>query len=72
MVGTEKFDDAWYPGEALVTIELTEQGTKTLLTQTLQYESREARDMVLKSPMEGGITMSYDRLEELLTKSAVG
>jgi uncharacterized protein YndB with AHSA1/START domain len=66
MVGTEKFDEAWYPGEALVTIELTEQGSKTLLTQTLRYESREARDMVLKSPMEGGITMSYDRLEELL------
>ena len=66
MVGTEKFDDAWYPGEALVTIELTEQGSKTLLTQTLRYESREARDTVLKSPMESGITMSYDRLEELL------
>jgi len=66
MVGTEKFDDAWYPGEALVTIELTEQGGKTLLTQTLRYESREARDTVLKSPMESGITMSYDRLEELL------
>jgi uncharacterized protein YndB with AHSA1/START domain len=71
MVGTEKFDEAWYPGEALVTIELTEQGDKTLLTQTLQYESREARDIVLKSPMEGGVAMSYDRLAEMLTKSSV-
>jgi hypothetical protein len=39
MIGTEKFDDPWYPGEAIVTIALTEQGDKTLLTQTLRYES---------------------------------
>jgi uncharacterized protein YndB with AHSA1/START domain len=71
MVGTERFDDAWYPGEALVTIELTEENGKTKLTQTLQYESREARDVVLKSPMESGITMSYDRLAEMLSKSPV-
>lgn len=66
MVVTERFDDAWYPGEALVTIALSESGGRTTLTQTLQYESREARDMVLKSPMEGGVATSYDRLAELL------
>ena len=70
MVGSEKFDDPWYPGEALVTIELTEAGGQTTLTQTLRYESREARDLVLKSPMESGVTMSYDRLAELLTARA--
>jgi len=66
MVGTERFDDPWYPGEALVTIELAEASGQTTLTQTLRYESREARDIVLKSPMEGGVTMSYDRLENML------
>ena len=66
MVGSEKFDDPWYPGEALVTIALTEANGQTILTQTLRYESREARDMVLKSPMESGVTQSYDRLAELL------
>lgn len=71
MVGTEKFDNRWYPGEALVTLVLTEQNGKTTLTQTLLYESREARDMVLKSGMEKGITMSYERLAEMLTVSAV-
>ena len=71
MVSTEKFDDPWYPGEAVVTLVLTEQNGKTALTQTLQYESCEARDLVLKSPMERGVAMSYDRLEEMLTANAV-
>jgi|SRR5215469_11814892 len=71
LVGTEKFDDPWYPGEAVVTVVLTEQNGQTTLTQTLQYESREARDLVLKSPMEHGVAVSYDRLEEILTTNAV-
>ena len=66
IVATEKFDEAWYPGEAVGTIVLTEQSGKTLLTQTLLYESREARDGVLKSPMEQGLVMTYNRLAELL------
>jgi uncharacterized protein YndB with AHSA1/START domain len=66
IVGTEKFDQAWYPGEAVGTVVFSEQGGKTTLTQTIVYESREARDIVLKSPMEGGITMSYNQLAELL------
>lgn len=66
VVATEKFDDPWYEGEGLVTVTLAEQGGKTLLTQTLCYESRAARDAVLKSGMETGVRRSYDRLEELL------
>jgi len=66
VVATEKFDDAWYPGEALGTIALAEQGGRTTLTQTIRYESRAARDGVLKSPMESGVAASYDRLAELV------
>lgn len=66
IVVTEKFDDPWCEGEALITFVFTEQGGKTLLTQTLTYESCEARDSVLKSGMETGLGMSYDRLEEVL------
>jgi uncharacterized protein YndB with AHSA1/START domain len=66
IVGTEKFDQAWYPGEAVGTVVFTEQSGKTTLTQTIVYESREARDIVLKSPMEGGVTISYNQLAELL------
>jgi len=66
IVATERFDQSWYPGEGLGTILLVEQGAKTLMTQTLAYESREARDGVLKSPMESGVAISYDRLETLV------
>jgi uncharacterized protein YndB with AHSA1/START domain len=65
-VATERFDDPWYPGEALVTNVLAEQGGKTTLTLTVLYESREARDAVLKTPMDQGVAMSYDRLADLL------
>jgi uncharacterized protein YndB with AHSA1/START domain len=65
-VATEKFDEAWYPGEAVDTIVFTEQAGKTTLTQTILYDSRETRDAVLKSPMQKGMAMSYDRLEGFL------
>ena len=66
IVSTEKFDEAWYPGEAVGTITLTEEGGKTTLTQTILYDSSEAREAVLKSPMEQGVAAGYDRLQVLL------
>lgn len=70
LVSTEKFDQAWYPGEALGTIVFSEQDGTTTITQTVRYESREARDAVLKSPMEDGVAAGYNRLEELLASQA--
>src|SRR6266545_2594251 len=69
LVTTERFDEAWYPGEALNTLVLVERGGRTTLTQTMRYESREARDAVLKSGMEQGVAASYDRLAELLAST---
>jgi uncharacterized protein YndB with AHSA1/START domain len=40
LVATEKFDEAWYPGEAVNTIVLVEKDGGTTLTQTVAYESR--------------------------------
>jgi uncharacterized protein YndB with AHSA1/START domain len=68
LVQTEQFDDPWYPGESLITTVLEEQGGKTALTATMLYESRAARDAILKSGMESGVAASYDRLAELLAK----
>lgn len=65
-VATERFDEPWYPGEALVTQALTEKHGRTTLTATMRYESRAARDGVLESPMERGVVASYDRLASLL------
>jgi len=69
LVHTEAFDEPWYPGEALVTTVLSEQGGRTTLTATLRYESRAARDTVLDSPMEQGVAASYDRLADLLVST---
>jgi uncharacterized protein YndB with AHSA1/START domain len=66
MVATEKFEQPWYPGEALVTTTLAEHQGKTTVSMTILYDSRETRDMVLKSGMERGVAASYDRLAELL------
>jgi uncharacterized protein YndB with AHSA1/START domain len=66
LVATERFDQAWYPGEALTTTELVELDGRTILTTTVLYESREARDIALRSEMEKGVAASYDRLAELL------
>jgi uncharacterized protein YndB with AHSA1/START domain len=66
IVATEKFDESWYPGEGLGTVVLVEAGGKTTLTQTILYESREALEVVLKSPMEEGLAAGYDRLAVLL------
>jgi uncharacterized protein YndB with AHSA1/START domain len=70
LVSTEKFDEAWYPGESLNTLVLVEQGGRTTLTQTMRYESREAREAVIKSGMEQGVNASYDRLDAVLAAKA--
>jgi len=62
-VHTESFDD--FPGESIVTSVLTEADGKTTMTATVEYPSREVRDMVAPN-MEPGAAESYDKLAELL------
>jgi uncharacterized protein YndB with AHSA1/START domain len=71
LVSTEKYDEPWYEGEAVGTVEFVERGGKTTITQTVKYASRAVRDAVLKSPMESGVGISYDNLERLLTAALV-
>jgi uncharacterized protein YndB with AHSA1/START domain len=70
LVTTEKFDQSWYPGEAVGTLTLTEQAGGTKLTQVMLYDTPEAREAVLKSPMETGLEAGYARLEQLVAKGA--
>jgi uncharacterized protein YndB with AHSA1/START domain len=64
LVYTEIFEP--YPDvESVVTQSLTEEGGKTRLTVTSSYPSLEVRDMVLKTGMEKGAALSYDRLDEV-------
>lgn len=71
LVSTETFDDPWYEGEAVGTVEFVERGGTTTVTTTVKYASREVRDSVLKSPMESGVAMSYDTLDTILESSMV-
>ena len=65
LVHTEEFDERWYPGDALITLELTESGGRTHTRSTWRYDSIEARDVVLKTAISG-VEVSYDHLAELL------
>jgi uncharacterized protein YndB with AHSA1/START domain len=69
IVSIERFDEAWYPGEARSTLTFTERDGKTIATNTVRYESQATRDMVLKSGMTNGVEASYDRLEEILAEA---
>lgn len=69
IVCTQLFDQDWTGGEALGTVVLIEREGKTTLTNTVLYSSREARDAVLKTPMEHGMAMGYDNLAELLAST---
>lgn len=68
LVATERFDEAWYAGDALDTTEFVESGTITKMRLTVLYESTEARDMAARSGMERGMIAGYNRLEELMAE----
>ena len=66
IVNTERFEPAWYDGDALATMVLTEKAGRTLMRLTVRYASKKTRDEILASPMEGGLEFSYERLDQLL------
>ena len=72
LVATEKFDDAWYPGEALDTTVFEESGEVTKVIVTVLYESKAARETAARSGMEHGMAAGYNRLEELLSVTPPG
>jgi uncharacterized protein YndB with AHSA1/START domain len=66
LVATEKFDESWYPGEAVDTTVFEESGPITKVRVTVLYQSREARDTATRSGMEHGMVVGYNRLEHVL------
>ena len=69
VVFTEIFEE--YPDSgSVVTAVFTEENGKTRLTMTATYPSLEVRDAVLKTGMERGAAISYDRLEEVAMELA--
>jgi uncharacterized protein YndB with AHSA1/START domain len=69
MVFTEIFEP--FPdAESVVSVVLKDENGKTRFTLTARYPSLEVRDMVLKTGMEKGAAISYDRLEEVAARLA--
>jgi uncharacterized protein YndB with AHSA1/START domain len=64
------FDEPWFKGGEVGTVTFDELGSRTLLTATLEYDSRAVRDEVLESPMAQGMAASYDKLDEILQAPA--
>jgi len=60
----EQFPDT----ESVVTAVFTEENGKTRLAVTALYPSLEVRDVVLKSGMEKGAAISYDRMEDVVSR----
>ena len=65
LVATE--NPTWYSSEALDTTTFVADGGATRMTITVLYETKEVRDAALRSGMDRGMAMSYDRLEELMS-----
>lgn len=55
-------------GEALVTTTFSESAGVTTLTTLIEYSSKEVRDAAVKTGMTDGMEMSYQNLDQLLTK----
>lgn len=66
LVYTEFYVDQSFPGESLITAELSERRGKTTLRSTVRFPSTAARDLVLSRPMERGLGESYERLDAVL------
>jgi uncharacterized protein YndB with AHSA1/START domain len=63
IVTVERMDGV--PGRAHVTTVFEEDGSGTAFSITIQFESKEYRDGALESGMTDGMSMSYDRLDEV-------
>ena len=69
LVHTERWGEEW--PETLNTVVLTEKDGKTTMTATMLYPSKEARDAALKTGMNDGADVSFDRLAEYLRTMAI-
>jgi uncharacterized protein YndB with AHSA1/START domain len=70
LVSTERYDQQWYEGDAVGTVEFTESQGRTVLVTTLRYASKQVRDAVLQSPATSGMESGYLVLDELLASIA--
>ncbi len=64
IVSTEVYEGA-PEGHAVNTLTLTEKHGRTTLTNLMQLDSKDIRDMIIATGMEGGMQESFALLEEV-------
>jgi uncharacterized protein YndB with AHSA1/START domain len=77
LVSTETFEGAFEPGHefgdedyTLNTLTLTEVDGRTTLTLVTECPSKDVRDAIIESGMEGGLQDGFDLLEEIAVSLA--
>jgi uncharacterized protein YndB with AHSA1/START domain len=71
VVHTERYETTGFTSaDALVTMTLTEQGSRTRLQTVVLHPNKDSRDGHLNSGMESGARETFDRLEALLAALA--
>jgi uncharacterized protein YndB with AHSA1/START domain len=70
IVHTERFDEAWYSGEAVIATVLADNEGVTTTTATINCESKTERDAVAATGIESGLAARCDALEAPLTARA--
>lgn len=69
LVNTEVYE-AMPEGEALVTVTFSEEDGRTTMTMLTEMESKEVRDGLIESGMEGGLQEGLDLIEEIARELA--
>jgi uncharacterized protein YndB with AHSA1/START domain len=64
LVSAQSWGDDW--PETLNTLVFTEDGDRTIVTQTILYPSAEARGAALATGMQTGMDSGFDRLDDYL------
>ncbi|WP_030450654.1 SRPBCC domain-containing protein [Herbidospora cretacea] len=67
---SEVFDEQSYPGVTLITHDLAEEGSATLLTTTIRYATPDGRATALRYPMARGMAEAYTRIDLLMEGQA--
>ncbi len=71
VVTTERFDNAWYPGETRSVVDLAEQAKGTSMWYSVTFATQMARDLALESGFAEGMRDSFDRLATRLDAPVV-
>lgn len=70
IVHNETFDDDWTAGQTTVTTLFAEREAGTLMTLTVRYASKEAREGAMQTGMTDGMEQGYARLDATLAALA--